>query len=1051
MLGSAIVKPISFIADALGIGSFIRDHLRGSDSDAIWKRALGALSGEERAAASGLRGMRIDETEWEKRMVPRLVAGGYSAEAAAHRSQDIADKLRRALEHETAARFEGDPGAFLAPVTTAVLDIKSTLRQQGEDVSKATEALGACLELWAEVRARLQPPAGRYWQTLPHLLAADEEPELARLRLRGPGWWHYQEGWVHQCPEVDALLQAMAEHAAGGVYALTGPSAAGKTVVAGYVGYEWERGGVPVFYLRPRDIAEREREPAALASSMDALASDVGGPDGERPLFIIDDLHSDTDFACGLINSLTRVRPPAAHVLLVARETGGRLEEALGSLGAGRIQVAGDRYDEAARAIVQLRRKREGRDPLSDEDLSQIVATARPDLWLLMWLAEKYEGGAVDRALAYDEARSHLRRLQSALATHPHAAEVILAVAALSRFEAATNARFLGQQLPSVADVEGVLQALAGLGELEALRGPEGDQRYEYVVPHAALAQVYMEAADRAPREWGPGEWLRGELGDGDWASQLAARALRQGCDDLTMGLVREFWMPGERGARLSLHREAMDALSQACMRLLGSGRSSERGDAASFLARYPDARAVSGLLDLLRRPDGEEEGRKQAAYALVGVGGAAVGGLVQALGDHEWGVRSWAAFALGEIRDPRGVEPLLALLGDPQAHVRWHAIRALGRIGDPQVVPHLIAVLSDRASEGRETAADALGDIGDRGACDGLVSVMADDTEDENVRVYAASALHRIGDASVLPALITQLRSPLGRLARQAAYAIAELGNGRALDDLLWLLRHGDEGGREAAAAALGKVAANCAVEPLAGALEDESQSAARQAARALGDIGDVAAVPALLEALHDDREGVREEVARALGRLGREEAVEPLIAALKRPDAQRPTYVIEALGRLGDVRAVGPLLSWLGHPFWYMRMAAAWALGDIGDARAIEPLIGLWRDVDNRYREACIEEGVATTFGWAAGVALVKQGSQAVQALAGCLKDGDWYVRLMAVVTLEGIGGEEALRHVRRMESDPEAVVRDAAKRAASADCPHGFVLIPIPRARR
>ena len=55
--------------------------------------------------------------------------------------------------------------------------------------------------------------------------------------------------------------------------------------------------------------------------------------------------------------------------------------------------------------------------------------------------------------------------------------------------------------------------------------------------------------------------------------------------------------------------------------------------------------------------------------------------GHIKALGDKDWRVRMEAALVLGNIGDPRAVEPLARLLGDESVRVRVAAERALEKI----------------------------------------------------------------------------------------------------------------------------------------------------------------------------------------------------------------------------------------------------------------------------------------------------------------------------------------------------------------------------------
>ena len=52
---------------------------------------------------------------------------------------------------------------------------------------------------------------------------------------------------------------------------------------------------------------------------------------------------------------------------------------------------------------------------------------------------------------------------------------------------------------------------------------------------------------------------------------------------------------------------------------------------------------------------------------------------------------REEAARALGELKDPRAVTPLISALEDPNHYVRREAAKSLGRLGDERAIPALI------------------------------------------------------------------------------------------------------------------------------------------------------------------------------------------------------------------------------------------------------------------------------------------------------------------------------------------------------------------------
>jgi len=114
---------------------------------------------------------------------------------------------------------------------------------------------------------------------------------------------------------------------------------------------------------------------------------------------------------------------------------------------------------------------------------------------------------------------------------------------------------------------------------------------------------------------------------------------------------------------------------------------------------------------------------------------------LVQDLKDNDLIVRLHAAKALGEAKDARAVEPLIAALGDKGCgHT---AANALAKIGKP-AVETLIVALKNENPFVRRNAAKALGEIKDFSAEEPLTSALKD--ESPAVRRNASIALREMG-----------------------------------------------------------------------------------------------------------------------------------------------------------------------------------------------------------------------------------------------------------------------------------------------------------------
>jgi HEAT repeat protein len=103
----------------------------------------------------------------------------------------------------------------------------------------------------------------------------------------------------------------------------------------------------------------------------------------------------------------------------------------------------------------------------------------------------------------------------------------------------------------------------------------------------------------------------------------------------------------------------------------------------------------------------GEDRDRRVVPEALVAMGAVSVDPLIAALDDSDR--RHAAAAALGALRDPRAVAPLVRVLSGDDSGARAASARALGSIRDPRALEPLIRASSDRVADVRDAAFDAL------------------------------------------------------------------------------------------------------------------------------------------------------------------------------------------------------------------------------------------------------------------------------------------------------------------------------------------------------
>jgi hypothetical protein len=170
----------------------------------------------------------------------------------------------------------------------------------------------------------------------------------------------------------------------------------------------------------------------------------------------------------------------------------------------------------------------------------------------------------------------------------------------------------------------------------------------------------------------------------------------------------------------------------------------------------------------------------RKALDRIIEIGKPAVEALIIELQSKECNsfTRSFAAEALGRIRDPKAVNPLINILNkDENFFVRSCAAGALGNIGDLKAIDPLIDALKDEYLFVRSSAAEALGNIGDFKAVDPLINALKD--EESLVRLLVAKALGDIRDHKALEALETvSLTDKDETVKREAKIAIARIKN---------------------------------------------------------------------------------------------------------------------------------------------------------------------------------------------------------------------------------------------------------------------------------
>ncbi|MCG3147915.1 MAG: hypothetical protein PCFJNLEI_01356 [Verrucomicrobiae bacterium] len=231
-----------------------------------------------------------------------------------------------------------------------------------------------------------------------------------------------------------------------------------------------------------------------------------------------------------------------------------------------------------------------------------------------------------------------------------------------------------------------------------------------------------------------------------------------------------------------------------------------EHVQAAEALGKLKDPRAIGPLINCLKYND--KALRDAASRALTEINDPrAVDPLIACLKDKNEYVRAEAAWVLGGLKDPRAVVPLMNCLNDQDGLVRTLVIMALGKLKDPRAIGPLMACLKDQDKLVREKAAEVLGDYEDPRSVEPFINCLKDNNP--RTRTIAATVLGNLKDPRAVEPLIAYLKDEQQAVRRRTKWEDFQL----VFDPY---------SGRKIAAEALGKLGDKRAIEPLRLCLPD-------------------------------------------------------------------------------------------------------------------------------------------------------------------------------------------------------------------------------------
>ena len=257
------------------------------------------------------------------------------------------------------------------------------------------------------------------------------------------------------------------------------------------------------------------------------------------------------------------------------------------------------------------------------------------------------------------------------------------------------------------------------------------------------------------------------------------------------------------------------------------------------------------------------------AVLELTNIGGpSSVPALAGFLRNSSSGiVRFLAATALGEIRDPRAVLPLISALKDPDrtGGVQVAAARALAKIHDLRAVDPLIECLKDGIGEVRAAGAKALGIFKNERAVLPLIEALGD--ENHFVRRNAARALGEIkAPVAVEPLIKCFMTDVISDVRWWAGHALGEIGDPRAIEALAVIIKLRDSQGVTFSDTLQIKEKKQIMQHPFANLVKDAQWNLQVEAIHSLGRIGEAALPHLNCTLLRDPDFEFRKEAAKMI-----------------------------------------------------------------------------------------------------------------------------------------------------------------------------------------
>ncbi|KAF1080089.1 MAG: hypothetical protein GQF41_3556 [Candidatus Rifleibacterium amylolyticum] len=439
---------------------------------------------------------------------------------------------------------------------------------------------------------------------------------------------------------------------------------------------------------------------------------------------------------------------------------------------------------------------------------------------------------------------------------------------------------------------------------------------------------------------------------------------------------------------------------------------------AAESLGAIGDSRAIEPLLEISRRSDIQL--MKEIADRLDEKTVAEISSeTALAVVSHQspYNFKEMVVFKIDQLPkdyfQPDGSpiprkELVVRGLKDNSQQMRQMAAKAAIGLDHEELVEPLIEALGNQfeVESVRFMAAEALGGMQNEKSVDSLLVALKDDNV--AVRYSAAAALSGRKDDRVVMALIERLNDPDRYVRSSVAYALGTTGEPAALDALFSCSEDDSEAVRFSAAKAIASFNHDEVHAELGKRLDKASRSMILLAVEILANIKDARSVKLLREYLKSKDSDISYRASLALAGTENADIIEDLIEAARRLDEELVTLMKESANDLSSFVIQPPAVGVSGE----------------GAVRGVSAnLAKLAKKLHDS--SANIRGSAANTLG-------DFKLQEAVDILAGAVKDKNEFVRASVVAALGRIADFGALWHVVSLEKDKSEEVRYAVVKA-------------------